>query len=151
MLSYAGKALDLKCTERLIPEFPDLLFGKQSEGNKMFVDVSAYLESKGLSSSLVDDFIKSYEKPIADMLQLLQLDEADVCRMNTEGHVLIESSLLYYFISFVEPRFMLYMFDRMDELFANGVTVSDTYLAHQTLRRIPLEVLKKAKDGASDE
>lgn len=51
----------------------------------------------------------------------------------------------------VEPRFLLYMFDRMDELFTTGVSVSDTYLAQNTLRRIPLEVLKQAKDAASNQ
>jgi len=151
MLSYAGKVTDTKCTEHLIPEFPDLLFGKQSDGKSMFFDVSAYLESKGLSSSLADDFLKSYEKPIADLILQLQLPEAKVCSLNTEGHVLIDGSLVYLFISFVEPRFLLYMFDRMDELFTTGVSVSDTYLAQNTLRRIPLEVLKQAKDAASNQ
>lgn len=151
MLSYAGKVTDIKCTERLIPEFPDLLFGKQSDGNSMYLDISAYAKSKGLSSSVADDFLKAYEKPIEDLVLQLQLPEAKVCSMNTEGHVLIDGSLVYLFISFVEPRFLLYMCDRMDELFTVGITVSDTYLAKNTLRRIPLEVLNQAKDAGSNQ
>lgn len=144
MLSYAGKAIDLKCTEPLFPEFPEMLFGRQIDG-QIFFDATAYIKSKRLSLS-VDAFLKKYEGPISDIISTLQLNEDGVCYLNTEGHILIESSLVYLFISFVNPPFLLYIFDRMDELFSNGFAVSDAYLLRKARQRIPTEVLCRDED-----
>lgn len=144
MLSYAGKAIDLKCTEPLFPEFPEMLFGRQIDG-QIFFDATAYIKSKRLSLS-VDAFLKKYEGPISDIISTLQLNEDGVCYLNTEGHILIESSLVYLFISFVNPPFLLYIFDRMDELFSNGFAVSDAYLLRKARQHIPTEVLCRDED-----
>lgn len=144
MLSYAGKAIDLKCTELLFPEFPELLFGRQIDGHVYF-DATTYIKSKRLSLS-VDAFLKKYEGPINDIISTVQLDETECCHLNTEGHILIESSLVYLFISFVNPPFLLYIFDRIDELFSNGFAVSDAYLLRKARQRIPKEVLSRDED-----
>lgn len=155
MLKMTGNTIDLKCTEQMFPEFPELLFGRQIEGGatlaRVYFDASKFAESKGLPFTSVEIFLKAYEAPISAIIDTLKLPEADMCRMNTEGHVLIESSLLYLFISFVEPRFLLYIFDRMDELFATGFTVSDTYLLSRARVRLPMEVLTAIKDDASQQ
>ena len=104
-----------------------------------------YIKSKRLSLS-VDAFLKKYEGPISDIISTLQLNEDGVCYLNTEGHILIESSLVYLFISFVNPPFLLYIFDRMDELFSNGFAVSDAYLLRKARQRIPTEVLCRDED-----
>lgn len=149
MLSYAGKAINLKCTEQLIPEFSELLFGRQSEGSTVYFDASIFTKEKGLSSSTVDQFLKAYEAPIDAIIGHLQLNEAEVCLINNEGHILIDSVFLYLFLSCVDTDFMLYMFDRMDDLFATGVAVSDTYLLKMTKARIPNEILQRILNGAS--
>lgn len=150
MLSYAGKAIDLKCTEQLFPEFPDMLFGKQSDGVSLYFDTTKYLKSKRLSCS-VDEFLKSYEAPINAVISTLNLPEDEVCFLNTEGHILIESSLIYLFISFTDPTFLLYIFNRIDELLNNGFAVSDTYLLRKARERIPKEVLIREEDGGDEQ
>lgn len=151
MLRYAGNIIDLNCSERLFPEFPELLFGRQPDGEAIYFDASNFAKSKKLSASTVDNFLKSYSVPIDAVVRTAQLNEATVCRMNREAHVLLDSSLLYLFISFVEPRFLIYMFDRMDELFSTGFCVSDSYLVNKTLSRIPMEVLKQSEDDAGEQ
>lgn len=151
MLSYTGKAINIKCTEQLFPEFPELLFGRQPEGSVMYFDASAYTKSKGLSSSAVDKFLSSYEAPIDAIVKTLQIPDNEACRINTEGHVLLESSVLYLFLSFIDPRFLLYIIDRMDELFATGVAVSDAYLVRKTRARIPLEVLQQLENDTREQ
>lgn len=148
MLTYAGKAKDIKCTEQLIPEFPELLFGRQNEWSATYFDASVFTSQKNLSSSTPVKFLEAYEVPIRALLGELQLDSADALFMNTEGHFIIDSLLLYLFLSFTDPRFMLYMFDRMDDLFQTGVAVSDTTVIRLAKSRIPADILRQLSDDA---
>lgn len=148
MLKYTGKVINIKFTEQLIPEFPNLLFGRQNEQGRVYFDATSFIKSKGLSLS-VDQFLKEYDSTINAIISTAHLNEAEMCYINTEGHIAIDSSLVYLFISFVEPRFLLYMFDRMDELFSRGFAVSDTYLLHHSRNRIPQEVLTAPRDDTS--
>lgn len=143
-----GQTINLTCTEHLFPEFADLLFGTHTDGSVYF-DASAFADSKGLGPSAVDAFFNAYSTPINAIISLSELRPADICTRNPEGHLLIESSLTYLFISFVEPRFLLYMMDRMNELFSQGITVSDTYLVTKMKSRIPKEVIMKLMDAGT--
>lgn len=136
-IKISGKPITLNCTEPNFPEFPDLLFGT-TESGVTYIDTTLYLQNTGLS---LNNFLLLYKGPIEATVKSRELDETQVCVLNHEGHILIESSLAYLIISFVNPDFLAYMFDRMDEMFSIGFTVSDTYLLHSARRRLPMEVL----------
>lgn len=133
----SGKPINLNCNEHTFPEFPNLLFG-DTDGGQTYVDATVYIQGTGLS---INSFFATYKGPIDAIVKALKRDENQVCVLNTEGHILIDSSFAYLLVSFVNPDFWLYMFDRMDELFIRGFTVSDTYLLHSARRRLPEELL----------
>jgi hypothetical protein len=144
-----GKTANIICRESAFPEFPELLFGAQSDNGPSFFDATAYIQSKGLRLS-VADFFKSYETPITALRQAYLMEESDVRKVNGDGHILIDGNFVYLFISFVEPEFLAYMNDRIHELFRDGHAVSDTHLLEMARRRLSHQALKTILDNEGD-
>ncbi|MDR1090953.1 MAG: hypothetical protein LBL79_07740 [Prevotella sp.] len=144
--NLSGKPIDLKCTELAIPEFPDLLFGTSSE-NGTFFDATAYIQKKQPSLN-GNDFFKDYKAQIESLCEVYQIENKDdICKLNTEGHLLIDGTFLYLFISFVEPDFLAYMCERMDNLFTTGFCISDTLIYNLAKHRLPGESLEKITEN----
>lgn len=130
----------LKCTEQAIPEFPNLLFGTQIDTGITYFDATSYLQKQAPDKS-VNIFFVEYRRQIQDLCNSYDIQQKDVCKINEQGHYLIDGNFTYLFISFVEPNFTAYIFDRIHELFANGIVVSDTYIVQTAKSRLPKEVL----------
>ncbi len=140
MLGQAGKGeIKLKCQEQSFSEFPNLLFG-QNESGRSFFDATHYL-SKMTEPMRIQTFFNQYRYQIKSLCDTYEIKDDQVCLINEEGHYLIDGTFLFLFIAFVEPDFLAYMCDRIFELFAHGVTVSDTYLVSAVQTRLPNKVL----------
>ena len=136
----AGKPINLTCSEQAFPEFPDLLFGTSIDNDVSFFDATAYLQTKNLQTT-VNDFFVQCDFQIRSLAESYNIDKENVCKLNHEGHFLIDGNLTYLFISFIDPDFLAYMFDRMHELFKNGFCISDTYLVEVAENRLTPDVL----------
>jgi hypothetical protein len=140
--NLSGKPVELTCNELVIPEFPEMLFGTSTE-NGTFFDATAYIQKKQPSLN-INDFFKDYRAQIESLCKVYRIENKDdIYRLNTEGHLLIDGTFLYLFISFVEPDFLAYMCERMDNLFITGFCVSDTLIYNLAKRRLPRESLEK--------
>lgn len=145
MLGQPGKGeIQLKCKEQSFPEFANLLFGKNEDGRSFF-DATYYL-SKMTESAPIQSFFNQYRYQIKALCDAYKIDDAQVCLVNEEGHYLIDGTFVFLFIAFVEPDFLAYMCDRVFELFAHGVAVSDTYLLSAARTRLSSEVLTAISD-----
>ncbi len=145
MLGQAGKGeIKLLCKEQSFPEFENLFFA-QSEDGRSFFDATHYLSkmTEPLSISL---FFAQYRYQIKSLCDAYEINKDNVCLINQEGHYLIDGTFVFLFIAFVEPNFLAYMCDRMFELFAHGMTVSDTYLVQSARSRLSKEVLTAISD-----
>lgn len=139
--SISGKPIDYTCSEPAIPEFPELLFGTSIENGTKYFDATLYLQTKRLSIK-IDDFFKECKTQIKSLQQSYRMEENEICKLNKEGHLLIDGNFAYLFISFVEPEFLAYIFDRIHELFSSGFCVSDTYLLFTSKKRLSNEALE---------
>lgn len=140
MLGQAGKGeIKLQCEEQSFPEFPNLLFG-QSESGRSYFDATHYL-SKMTEPKPIQPFFSQYRYQIKSLCDTYEIGDDQVCLINEEGHFLIDGTFLFLFIAFVEPDFLAYMCDRIFELFAHGVAVSDTYLVSAARARLSSRVL----------
>ena len=145
MLGQVGKGeISLKCKEQSFPEFPNLLFGKNEAGRSYF-DATHYL-SKMTDPMPIQPFFCQYRYQIKALCDTYDIDDNNVCLINEEGHYLIDGVFVFLFIAFVKPDFLAYMCERTFELFAHGVTVSDTYLATAATSRLSKEVLTAIND-----
>ena len=106
-LKPSGKPINTKCNEQAFPEFPDLLFGATTDNGSVF-DATSYLQNNSLT---VDDFLQTCGFQIQALIKSYELDENKCLFINTDGHILIDGSLVYLFLSFVEPDFLAYMCD----------------------------------------
>lgn len=137
----SGKPLQLKCSEHAFPEFPDLLFGDTGDSISYF-DATAYIQTKGLDINIID-FFKHYEYPIKALMSSYGVSDEEICKINQEGHYLIDGNLVYLFISFVEPEFFAYIYDRIHEMFSDGFCLSDTYIVKLAKSRLSESILEK--------
>lgn len=140
MLGQAGKGeIKLKCTEQSFPEFTNLLFG-QSDFGRTYFDATIYL-SNMTEPRPIQPFFTQYRYQIKALCDTYEISDSKVCLINEEGHFLIDGTFVFLFIAFVEPDFLAYMCDRTFELFAHGISVSDTYLVSAARSRLSSKIL----------
>ena len=139
--NFSGKPISLNCNEQAIPEFPEMLFGTSSENGTTYFDATAYLR-ESQSPLNINDFFKDYSPQIQSLCKVYQLDKKEICKLNTQGHLLIDGTFLYLFISFVEPDFLAYICEQMNNLFVSGICISDTQVVNLA-KKMPKEVLRK--------
>lgn len=149
-IKVSGKPLNITCTEHAFPEFPDLLYGRQSDDGIMYFDASAYIQSKKLTVG-VADFLTKCEWQIERLLTSygVPLDKCFVT--NSEGHILIDGTFTYLFLSFVEQNFMAFMCDRIHEIFTEGFAVSDSYILNKGVERLNFKVGSTEKIESNEE
>lgn len=138
---------NITCTEQAFPEFPHLLIGEANDKSAKYFDATAYLKNSGLSLYSAEDFLSNYFHPINALITAYELEKSRVCIENLEGHLLIDSSLIYLFISYTNPDFLAYLNDRVDELLTHGFCVSDAYLYRAAKDRLMPEVFLTGDNG----
>jgi hypothetical protein len=150
MLGQQANGIDLKCTEQSIPEFPNLLFGTQIDSGRPYFDATIFLQKEAPEKN-IQHFFTFYQKPIESLCEAYDIGYGEYFKINKSGHYLIDVNFVYLFIAFVEPEFWGYIFDRIHDLFSQGVAVSDTYLLREALDRVPKELLEKIGNNAKRE
>lgn len=124
------------CFNAWYPELPDLLFGTVN-GIDVF-NASEFLRRRK-SDKHVEDFFNSH-KAITAYKGKIKPEEI---RIDYNGDILLNAYLSFAFVEYADPNFMLYMHDRIHELFSNGVLFSDNYLAVAAKQRLPKKVLNQ--------
>lgn len=137
-----GKPYDIVCKEQGLPEFPGLLFGVSNDNGLMYFNASAYLRSKGNDLKL-PDFLNSYQPLIAALQETYSIKDDEVCRINNDGDFVIEVDFVYLFICYTDHRFTGYINERMNDLFAAGIAISDSYLFESAKSRLSADVIAK--------
>lgn len=138
------KTINCTCDAVLYPEFPNLKFGKLIENTIVF-DATQYLKSAKLPYTYtIPDFLQKYRYIITSIKNYCNLTE--ICWVVENGHYLIDNSLTFFFISYTDTNFMLYMNERISELFTDGYVISDSRIAELAKARLPKEVILKITD-----
>lgn len=153
-----GELTALKCTVPFSAEFPDILTVTSDDDGTAYFDATAYLETKKDENLSVDKFFYHFRYLHYNMLQRYGLDAKKTVLVDRSSHILIDARFVFLFISYVEPDFLLYTNGVLSELFANGIVLSDTYIAQLAKERLPQDVLMmlanepdKGTDGGGTE
>ena len=133
-LELALKGIHL---EAWYPELPDLLFG--CKDGFSFFNASDFQRKRGTKKD-IRDFL-SNTPSIKIYAEKLGSDE--LMKFSDTGDVLLNEVLAIAYVEFVDPKFSIWMHDRIHELMYNGMVVSDNYLAVAAKRRLPKKVLEK--------
>lgn len=145
-------AIDIKCTEPLFVEFPELLFGTTDDKSVMYFDATAYLSEKHTPQDFsVEDFMRSYCYQIGQIATACNIAKDTVCVMNQDGHTLILSDFAILFLSYTDLYFLVYSQMRTADLLENGVAVSDRYLYQQCATRFTPKVIQSILNVAGEE
>jgi hypothetical protein len=138
--------VDIKCTEQIFPEFPQLLFGETIDSSVQYFDATDFLTKMGLTEYTPDLFFSNYAHLIGSLITAYNLDKDQVKLRNTEGHTLINSTFVYAFLAWTDPNFTAYLNERIDDMFKAGFTASDTYIVNNMVQRFDRQVLDRVFD-----
>lgn len=138
------KAVAINCTDVKYREFPELLFGSSIDGTRYF-DATQYINSKGNPK---EHKLSSFETQFNFFKNAVQrayeLDSENIIVLSqTTGNILIDESLALLFVAFIDPDFSVYLLERLDELFTNGIVLSDSAIVEQASNRFSKDQLQK--------
>lgn len=136
-----SKVISLHCIVKY-HEFPELLFGESEEGY-LYFDASQYIILKGnIKQHTIQEFRIAFNIWSDILCKIYEINPDNLIIKDTNtGHVFIEESMAFLFIAYIDPYFGVYILERMNELFLNGFTLSDTALLFLTKERFNEDVL----------
>jgi len=119
--------------KQIYPEFPNLLMAHV--GNSDVFNVDKFLE--GSESNLtVEQYLEERERVVDLYSQATKIDK-NFLVMKLEGEpTMMLACMAIDFACWVNPFLSIYISERAHELFIDGVTVSDRYLAIHS-KRLP--------------
>lgn len=140
----AGHTIHLVCDKKNLPEFPDLLFGTHVDGST-YIDATNYLQSieSDQRNLTVADFFSKFDVFIQAIKEEYEISDQQLVTLNHQGHQLINDKLCYLLVGYANRDFLSYMNDRINDLFVEGVVVSDASIITLARRRLPTEIIKK--------
>lgn len=129
-------------------EFQELLFGTSQEGVQYF-DSTAYIQAKGdIKKHNVQTFRASFIHWENSLREAYKINKPDMYVVNEkDGHILIDESLALLFISYIDPKFGVYMLQRAEEMFLNGFVLSDTLLTVMANSRLHINNQENSSGG----
>lgn len=149
IIKGTGAVVSIVCQDTPLPEFPNLHFGTDKDGRRLF-DATAYLQQLNPANTLsVEDFFKKFEFQIQAIAKTYSLPVNGLVHINQQGHQLIYGCLCYPFLSYVDPQFCAYINEVIDEMFTTGIVVSDSYLTALVKRRLSPELYKTIWDDTT--
>lgn len=110
-------------------EFPDLKFGVAGNDIEYF-DADDFILSRDLTSTHnITKFQQTFFYFLTKAQIAYNLNPEDVFVINKKDkHHLVSIELALLFIMYVDPNFMFFVLDRIDEMFISGIAISDTVL-----------------------
>ena len=135
----------IECDKTEIADFPSMKFGNLLNGLSVF-DSTRYYEENELEPIDYKLFSRVCKSFINSLVTRLELDEAELFFLNTDGHILMNKDLAILFLQFSNPDVCAYLNAMMWDLFDNGFAISDGLIAALTATRVPNEILQEIID-----
>lgn len=142
----------VKVEEKLLPEIMGLYCSIINDDRAVF-DATAYMEEAGIEPIDIKSFMRLNKYYIEKIAQGHNLKTSELFYQNTDGHYLVDFTLAFLFLAFVNPDMLRYFNSLLGYLFTDGVAYSNGFLFEQASRRLPTEVLqdiieeRKEEDG----
>lgn len=116
-------------------EIPDLMFG--SKDGFTFFNASDFQRKRGTKKD-IREFFRLHSVKI--YVEKLGVDK--LMKFSDAGDVLLYEVLAIPYIEFIDPKFSLWLHDRVHDLLYKGVVVSDSYLAINIKKRFSKTMLE---------
>lgn len=141
-MDYKTTSLDkfLECKEQIYPEFPNLFFGKINDKQLVF-DATAYC-AQGDLKEIENHTFQTLNKRYIQSLVTTGMAQGDkLFYLNRDGHILMDRSLAFLFMAFVDENMFSYFNSLLQELIVNGIALSDSFVFTMASEKIPSEIL----------
>lgn len=141
------KITNINPSKQRFPEIPDMLFGEDNDG-AVYFDATALIEEMRLSDSTIHTFIKDLRVIISAIMQNDPAVRGSRMVMdNQSGHYYINQNLKFWFLCYADPHFTCHIQERLEELFENGMTLSDSFIVRLAHSRLTPDILNILANG----
>lgn len=132
----------IQCDEPVLPEFGSLLGGTTPDNVSVF-DATAFCKTEGFNDCSATLFTKINRIYIERMIESGELNPSSIFYVTSEGHLLINQSLVYIFLMSISPAVFEYFFSIINDVMRSGMAFSDGYLINLIQSKVPTEYLKQ--------
>ena len=135
---------EIVCDQTPFSDFESLKLGYiENDGDPITIfDSTEYCIASNIKYEGYRFFSRANRHYIELMAHNDIIDRKNLFYLNTNGHELINITLLPLFMMYIDVAIMLYFFSLISDLLNNGVAYSDNYIARLTMERIPNDVLQ---------
>ena len=139
----------LECNEHPIPEF-NLDYGKIPGRDILVFDSTNYYAVNNLAEIDYKTFQRMNKRYIQGLIDDRNLSPSDLFFINKNGHVLMNSQLVYLFLMFAQPATTSYFSFMLEEIMDNGIGFSDSFVYSLASNKIPTEILQRIIEHRSN-
>lgn len=133
---------ELEVKDTLLPEIQGLYFGTIGD-NKAVFDYTAYFEENKLQYMDYKMFMRMNKHFIETLIKPLKKQTSELFFQNTNGHILVDSELVFVFLAFANPDMLIYFNNIIMEAISYGVAYSSGFIYSMAEQRLPSEVLNE--------
>ena len=133
---------EVLCNHSDLNDFPELMFGETRSGQVVF-DATAYCQAVNIEELGYQTFSRVNKRYIEALLKNSQLAPNQLFYLNTNGHELMDISLMYLFLAFVNPDIFVYFNTIIGDAIERGIAFSDGFAVSLAMERLSAELLKE--------
>lgn len=133
-------AKELEVKDELLPEIQGLYFGTVRENLAVF-DYTAYFEENKLEPIDYKVFMRTNKHFIESLTKPMGKRTSELFYQNANGHILVDSELVFIFLAFVNTEMLTYFNNIVMEAISYGVGYSNGFIYSMAAQRLPSEVL----------
>lgn len=134
--------VNVECKDVFIPEFSDLMFGHDDNGN-LYFNLSTMLKNRGLNiEDAIIDFERDFNFHLRALSRSLKLENDSFIFIDQNNELVGDSCITFLFMMFLDPNLVAYFSQKMDEFFKEGFTISDTMMSSIMKRRYTPKMIK---------
>ncbi len=133
---------EVVCDTILYNDFPQLMFGKL-KNDRMVFDATAYAAATQMEDVSYQVFSRINKRYIEAILKMEQAERGLLFFENTDGHILMDISLSYLYLGFINPDIYIYFNVIIGDAIENGMAFSDGFAVTLAMERLPINILNE--------
>lgn len=141
--------IDLECNDKVDPV--DMMTGTDENSGTVYFDATEYIERKGNDKQSIDHFMYVCSYFFKKCVDYFGLTPDNSVRENKSHHILMNTNLVYLFLSYVEPNLLGHIFEKFDEILTEGVSYSEEYVANLARTHLSKEDILSLAGQIKDE
>lgn len=145
---------ELETQEGPFSEIQGLHFAMLNDRQALF-DYNQYFIDLEINPIDFKIFLRLNKHFIENLIKANGLKTSEIVYQNTNGHILMDSQLLFLFVAFANPDMLIYFNSLLIDIINDGVGYSNSFVMNIASDRLPTkvlnEIIKERENATGDE